>query len=70
MVASTKWLPHGVALLDTPDIDSVVEEHHDIAHRMLDAADLWVFVTSASRYADAPLVGPARSWPRSAAPAW
>ncbi len=57
VVASTKWLPHGVALLDTPDIDSVVEEHHDIAHRMLDAADLWVFVTSASRYADAPSWG-------------
>ncbi len=57
VVASTKWLPHGVALLDTPDIDSVVEEHHDIAHRMLDAADLWVFVTSAARYADAPSWG-------------
>jgi len=25
-----------------------------IAHRMLDAADLWVFVTTAARYADAP----------------
>ncbi|MEU8193555.1 AAA family ATPase [Microbispora amethystogenes] len=50
-------MPAGVALLDTPDIDSVVEEHHEIAHRMLDAADLWVFVTTASRYADAPSWG-------------
>ncbi|MBP2702884.1 50S ribosome-binding GTPase [Microbispora sp. RL4-1S] len=50
-------LPQGVALLDTPDIDSVVEEHHDVAHRMLDAADLWVFVTTAARYADAPSWG-------------
>ncbi|HEX4815604.1 MAG TPA: dynamin family protein [Nonomuraea sp.] len=54
VVASTEKLPQGVALLDTPDIDSVVEEHHEIAHRMLDVADLWIFVTTASRYADAP----------------
>ncbi|MGP3936688.1 dynamin family protein [Nonomuraea sp. KM88] len=54
VVVSTEKLPQGVALLDTPDIDSVVEEHHDIAHRMLDAADLWIFVTTAARYADAP----------------
>lgn len=54
VLAPTERLPPGVALLDTPDIDSVVEEHHEIAHRMLDAADLWVFVTTASRYADAP----------------
>uniref|UniRef100_UPI001FE33692 GTPase n=1 Tax=Nonomuraea rhizosphaerae TaxID=2665663 RepID=UPI001FE33692 len=54
VVVSTEKLPQGVALLDTPDIDSVVEEHHEIAHRMLDAADLWIFVTTAARYADAP----------------
>ncbi|MFC3978547.1 GTPase [Streptosporangium jomthongense] len=54
VLVSTERLPTGVALLDTPDIDSVVEEHHEIAHRMLDAADLWIFVTTAARYADAP----------------
>ncbi|MGW7481786.1 dynamin family protein [Nonomuraea muscovyensis] len=54
IVVPTEKLPQGVALLDTPDIDSVVEEHHEIAQRMLDAADLWVFVTTAARYADAP----------------
>ncbi|WP_308164687.1 GTPase [Nonomuraea sediminis] len=54
VVVPTEKLPQGVALLDTPDIDSVVEEHHGIAHRMLDAADLWIFVTTAARYADAP----------------
>ncbi|MEV4174924.1 dynamin family protein [Nonomuraea sp. NPDC049709] len=54
VIVATEKLPQGVALLDTPDIDSVVEEHHDVAHRMLDAADLWVFVTTAARYADAP----------------
>ncbi|MEV4098674.1 dynamin family protein [Nonomuraea sp. NPDC049649] len=54
VIHATEKLPQGVALLDTPDIDSVVEEHHAIAHRMLDAADLWIFVTTAARYADAP----------------
>ncbi|GII55575.1 ABC transporter [Planotetraspora thailandica] len=57
VLVRTPRLPQGVALLDTPDIDSVVEDHQDIAHRMLDAADLWVFVTTASRYADAPSWG-------------
>ncbi|MEU8245827.1 GTPase [Nonomuraea sp. NPDC048916] len=54
IVVPTEKLPQGVALLDTPDIDSVVERHHEIAQRMLDAADLWIFVTTAARYADAP----------------
>ncbi|GAA3104042.1 GTPase [Nonomuraea salmonea] len=54
VIAPTEKLPQGVALLDTPDIDSVVEEHHEIARRMLDTADLWIFVTTAARYADAP----------------
>ncbi|MDH2429729.1 GTPase [Sphaerisporangium sp. TRM90804] len=54
VLAASERLPPGLALLDTPDIDSVVESHHEIAHRMLDAADLWVFVTTATRYADAP----------------
>lgn len=54
VIVATEKLPQGVALLDTPDIDSVVEEHHEVAHRMLDAADLWIFVTTAARYADAP----------------
>ncbi|GIH94079.1 GTPase [Planobispora siamensis] len=54
VLVSTERLPQSVALLDTPDIDSVVETHHEIAHRMLDAADLWIFVTTAARYADAP----------------
>ncbi|MFC6086199.1 GTPase [Sphaerisporangium aureirubrum] len=54
VLTASERLPNGVALLDTPDIDSVVERHHETARRMLDAADLWIFVTTASRYADAP----------------
>jgi 50S ribosome-binding GTPase len=53
VLAANKGMPKGVALLDTPDIDSVVEAHHAFAHQFLDASDLWLFMTTASRYADA-----------------
>lgn len=46
-------LPPGLALLDAPDIDSVVEENRALATQLLAAADLWLFVTTAARYADA-----------------
>jgi energy-coupling factor transporter ATP-binding protein EcfA2 len=46
-------LPPGLALLDAPDIDSVVEANRDLARQLLSAADLWLFVTTAARYADA-----------------
>ncbi len=53
VLAASEGMPKGVALLDTPDIDSVVAEHRDFAHQFLDASDLWLFMTTASRYADA-----------------
>ena len=46
-------LPAGLALLDAPDIDSVVRSNRDLARELLAAADLWLFVTTAARYADA-----------------
>ncbi|MGY1831084.1 ABC transporter [Geodermatophilus sp. SYSU D01180] len=46
-------LPAGLALIDAPDVDSVVETNRDLAGQLLSAADLWVFVTTAARYADA-----------------
>lgn len=45
-------LPEGLAILDSPDVDSISDENRALARRLLDAADLWVFVTSAARYAD------------------
>ncbi|SDT16999.1 Dynamin family protein [Friedmanniella luteola] len=45
-------IPAGLALLDAPDIDSVVSENRALASQLLAAADLWLFVTSAARYAD------------------
>lgn len=52
-LAAAPGLPHGLALLDAPDIDSVVEANRDLARQLLGAADLWIFVTTAARYADA-----------------
>lgn len=42
----------GVVLVDAPDLDSVEEHNRELARRLLDAADLWIFVTTPSRYGD------------------
>lgn len=42
----------GLAILDAPDVDSVEERNRTLAGQLLAAADLWLFVTSAARYAD------------------
>jgi hypothetical protein len=52
-LAPTPALPAGLALLDSPDIDSVVESNRALARQLLAAADAWLFVTTAARYADA-----------------
>src|SRR5699024_5977857 len=46
-------VPQGLALLDAPDIDSVAAGNRELARQRLRAADLWLFVTTANRYADA-----------------
>src|SRR5215471_15925984 len=53
VLAANEGMPKGVALLDTPDIDSVVQAHREFAYQFLDASDLWLFMTTATRYADA-----------------
>src|SRR6516165_10625852 len=55
VLAANEGMTKGIALLDTPDIDSVVRAHYDFAYQFLDASDLWLFMTSATRYADAPV---------------
>ncbi|WP_203916968.1 ABC transporter [Rugosimonospora africana] len=52
LVAATGLTP-GLALLDAPDIDSVVAANRELAEQLFAAADLWLFVTTAARYADA-----------------
>ncbi len=46
-------VPAGVAVLDAPDVDSISDDNRKLAAQLLAAADLWVFVTTANRYADA-----------------
>ena len=45
-------MPAGLALLDAPDVDSVERANRTLATQLLAAADLWLFTTSAARYAD------------------
>ncbi|MEU0272435.1 dynamin family protein [Streptomyces sp. NPDC006307] len=52
-VETAHSLPRGLALLDAPDIDSLVVESRELAAELMCAADVWVMVTTASRYADA-----------------
>uniref|UniRef100_UPI000DE513F7 GTPase domain-containing protein n=1 Tax=Nonomuraea lactucae TaxID=2249762 RepID=UPI000DE513F7 len=51
-VVTSEALGAGLALLDAPDIDSVVTANRELAAQLLAAADLWLFVTTAARYAD------------------
>jgi hypothetical protein len=52
-VVNAPFLAPGLALLDTPDIDSVVAANRSQARELYAAGDLWLFVTTAARYADA-----------------
>ena len=45
-------IPAGLALIDASDLDSVQEANRALAGRLLEAADLWLFVTTAARYGD------------------
>jgi hypothetical protein len=50
---SAPLMPAGIAVIDAPDIDSIEEANRALADELFDDADLWLFVTTASRYADA-----------------
>lgn len=53
LMTPREQVPRGLAILDAPDIDSVSDENRELAGQLLNAADLWIFVTTANRYADA-----------------
>jgi hypothetical protein len=53
MLLAHQQVPTSLAIIDAPDIDSVAEDNRALAAQLLAAADLWVFVTTANRYADA-----------------
>ncbi|MEU1281174.1 GTPase domain-containing protein [Streptomyces sp. NPDC005805] len=52
-IETAAGLPRGLALLDAPTVDSLVVENRVLAAELICAADVWVMVTTASRYADA-----------------
>ena len=52
-LVAVEALGPGLAFLDAPDIDSIVDANRALASQLLAAADLWLFVTTAARYADA-----------------
>ncbi|MEU0943960.1 dynamin family protein [Streptomyces canus] len=52
-VETADTLPPGLALLDAPDVDSLVADNRTLAAELICAADVWIMVTTAARYADA-----------------
>ncbi|MFF4499978.1 dynamin family protein [Streptomyces sp. NPDC001401] len=52
-VETADTMPCGLALLDAPDIDSLIADNRVLAAELVCAADIWVMVTTAARYADA-----------------
>ncbi|MFI6035344.1 dynamin family protein [Streptomyces sp. NPDC051315] len=52
-IETAETLPPGLALLDAPDVDSLVADNRVLAAELICAADIWVMVTTAARYADA-----------------
>ncbi len=45
-------IARGLALVDAPDVDSVEHANRELADLLVEAADLCLFVTTATRYAD------------------
>ncbi|MFR9796187.1 dynamin family protein [Streptomyces sp. MS06] len=52
-IETVDTLPPGLALLDAPDVDSLVADNRALAAELICAADIWVMVTTSARYADA-----------------
>ncbi|WP_092917917.1 dynamin family protein [Agrococcus baldri] len=53
VLVADERVPRDVAILDAPDVDSIADENRELAAQLLAAADLWLFGTTANRYADA-----------------
>ncbi|WP_413318667.1 GTPase domain-containing protein [Agrococcus sp. 1P02AA] len=53
VLVADQRVPRDLAILDAPDVDSIADENRELAGQLLAAADLWLFATTASRYADA-----------------
>src|SRR4051812_19969518 len=52
-VLPAEQFTRGLAVMDAPDVNSVVATNRELSARLAAVADLWLFVTTANRYADA-----------------
>lgn len=52
-IETADTVPPGLALLDAPDVDSLAADNRTLAAELICAADIWIMVTTAARYADA-----------------
>ncbi|MGW2647693.1 dynamin family protein [Streptomyces sp. NPDC001393] len=52
-VETADTVPPGLGILDAPDIDSLIADNRVLAAELMCAADIWIMVTTAARYADA-----------------
>jgi len=46
-------MPPGLAIIDSPDLDSISTGNRTLARQLFRAADMWIFVTTGTDYADA-----------------
>lgn len=51
-LVSAPTVPRGIAILDAPDFDSVDDDNRALARKLIAAADVLLFATSAARYSD------------------
>jgi energy-coupling factor transporter ATP-binding protein EcfA2 len=52
LVKSDRAVPKGLVIVDSPDFDSVEQHNRQLALDLLEKADLVIFVTTVTRYAD------------------
>ncbi|MFW6380319.1 MAG: hypothetical protein ACOCZF_02795 [Halorhodospira sp.] len=50
--APLESVPAGLIVVDAPDVDSVETANREVAERLLEVADVWIWLTTARTYAD------------------
>lgn len=50
--APLETVPAGLVIVDAPDVDSIETANRTVAERLLEVADVWVWLTTARTYAD------------------
>ncbi len=52
MLVPHESVPQGLAVIDSPDLDSHLQANRELAAQLFEVADLWLFVTTGTDYAD------------------